>query len=70
MSYEVAIPSVIAFISLIASAYVIGLRIGNRDMDTLKTDIIQLRIDLSKVMVDLAKVVGWLENAGDKRQLN
>jgi len=61
MSYAVAIPSIIAVISLVASAYLAGLRIGNSDHDSIKSDLMSLRLKVQDIGEGLARIEGVLE---------
>jgi|GEM_PF-6176438 hypothetical protein len=60
MNYAVAIPSIIALISLIVTSYLAGLRNGNSDHDSIKTDLVSLRLKVQDIGEGLARIEGVL----------
>ena len=60
MSYALEISSIVAIIGLVASAYLAGLRIGNSDHDSIKSDLMSLRLKVQDIGEGLARIEGVL----------
>ena len=61
MSYALEISSIVAIIGLVASAYLAGLRLGNSDHDSIKSDLMSLRLKVQDIGEGLARIEGVLE---------